>query len=147
MKKIIAIAFWISFALNIVDLGDRIKIWGLIKMLDTRVILEIGIITIMVISGVIYLYEKYKDFKNKLQSVLLIIDSAQYGAKGRFNDVTDILSSKIIYGRLEKFPVTNATLGPDPIYGTPKILTVRYKYCGKFHTISVPEGGTLSLPE
>jgi hypothetical protein len=123
------------------------KIWEVIKMVDRSIILEVGPVAIFIIAGIIYLREKYKEFRNKLQSVLLVIDSAQYGARGQVNDVTDILSSRIIYGRLERFPVTNATLGPDPIYGTPKTLTVKYKYCGKPHTISVPEGGTLSLPE
>jgi hypothetical protein len=146
MKKIIPIAFWISLALNIIDLGDRVKIWELIKMLDMRIILEIGIIAIMVISGIIYLHEKYKEFRNKLQSVLLIIDSAQYGAKGKTNDVTDILKSKIVSGHIKDFPVTNDTLGPDPIEGERKILTVKYTYCGELRSIEVLERGTLSLP-
>ena len=75
----------------------------------------------------------------------LTIHSAQYGAQGITDDVTRLLRSKVLEGRLE-FPVTNAELGGDPIKGVKKHLEVVYSYAGQKHTITIPEGETLSLP-
>lgn len=149
-KRITAIAFWISFGLNVINIGDRVNVWEVMKMLDMRIILGIGLVTIMLISGIIYLREKYKEFKMKLESVLLVIYSAQYGAQGTMKDVTDILRSKIVSGTIKNFPVLNVNLdaiGPnDPAPGVNKTLEVKYTYCGNFKSIQIREYQTLSLP-
>jgi hypothetical protein len=150
MKKIAPIAFWISFIFNIIDIGDRVKILEVIKMVDIRIILEFGLIAIMLVSGIIYLREKYKEFEKKLQSVLLVIDSAQYGAQGVTKDVTDILRSKIVSGTIKNFPVINENLDAvgekDPAKGKRKVLSVKYTYCGEFKFLQIQEYETLSLP-
>ncbi len=84
----------------------------------------------------------------KFQKGVLVINSAEYGIAGQTNDVTDILRSKVVWGRIENFSVTNDTLGPDPAKHKSKEVTVRYRYCcGDVRTKVVPEGGVLSLPE
>lgn len=88
-----------------------------------------------------------KDFRSDPQLRILLINSAQYGAQGVTKDVTDILQSKIVSGRVEHFPVTNETLGPDPAKGFGKVLSVKYTYCGEVRSKEIQEGGILSLPE
>jgi len=78
---------------------------------------------------------------------ILIIVSARYGAKGHMLDVTDVLRSKIISGRIKNFQVTNENFGKDPIQGVPKTLEVNYEYGGKTRSLSISEGSTLTIPE
>jgi hypothetical protein len=126
---------------------NGLAIWEKFKMIDKNIILQVGLAIILVGSGIMYLVEKYKELRNKLQSVLLFIDSAKYGVVGKTNDVTDVLRSKVVLGRIENFSVTNSTLGPDPAKGdTNKKLTVKYIYCGKLQIIEIPEKGILSIP-
>lgn len=142
------IAGMIALLTSLLDLIAHLsEIGRLVKMIDKTFILEGIPIVIVVVAGSIYLFEKYKGFKKLLQSMLLIIDSAEYGAEGQTKDVAHILWSKIVSGRIENFPVTNDTLGPDPIPRVHKVLTVKYKYHGENLSISVPENGTLSIPE
>ena len=76
----------------------------------------------------------------------LLIDYAEYGAQGKTNKVAHILRSKISSGKIEKFPVNNNTLGPDPISGVIKSLVVNYTHRGESKSVEVPENGMLSLP-
>ncbi len=77
----------------------------------------------------------------------LVIESAKYGAKGNYRDVTSILQSMVKDGKLE-LVVSNDSLldGDDPISGTPKKLHVKYTCAGESHTVTVAEWETLSLP-
>ncbi|MBN2319304.1 MAG: hypothetical protein JXR49_09520 [Acidobacteria bacterium] len=77
---------------------------------------------------------------------LLIIESAKYGARGKFNEVTDILKRRIVLGRIDNFPVTNETLGGDPIPTVVKMLTINYKYMNQSFTFTYREGQVISLP-
>ncbi len=142
------IAGWVFLLAALTELIVSVpKVLEVIKMIDRTIFLEMALIIIIIVAGIIYFIEKYKEFRNKLQSVLLTIDSAEYSAMGQTRDVAHILWSKIVAGRIENLPVTNDTFGPpDPAKGKPKILTVKYKYCGENLSISVPEGGTLSIP-
>ena len=146
MKK--KIAGWVFLLAALTELIVNVpKVLEIIKMIDRNIVLEIGLLIILIVAGIIYIVEKYKDFRNKLQSVLLFIDSARYGVVGKTNDVTDVLRSKVVAGRIENFPVTNNTLGPDPAKGdTNKKLTVKYMYCGELRVIEIPEKGILSIP-
>ena len=131
----------------IIIITNIMGIWGEIKMIDKILTRDVVLIIIIIASLFTYIYIKIKEFRNKLQSVLLFIVSAHYGVVGKTNDVTDVLRSKVVFGRIEKFPVTNSTLGPDPAKGdTNKKLTVKYMYCGEFQIIEIPERGILSIP-
>ena len=141
------IAGWVFLLAALTELIVNVpKVLEVITMINRNIVLEIALLIILIVAGIIYLVEKYKEFRNKLRSVLLIIDSAEYGAMGETNDVAHVLWSKIVDGRIENFQVTNITLGCHPAKGNPKILTVKYTYCGEPRSISVPEGGTLSIP-
>jgi len=75
----------------------------------------------------------------------LIIHSAKYGAKDKWNDVTQLLRSKISAGRVE-LRVSNENLGGDPVPGVVKELVLDYSYGGKRSTKKILENETLSLP-
>jgi Protein of unknown function (DUF4197)/Peptidase family M48/DnaJ-like protein C11, C-terminal len=76
----------------------------------------------------------------------LTINRAQYGAAGRFTDVTARLNSQIQGDQLS-LQVTNDTMGGDPAYGQNKTLTVQYTYNGRTGQVSVKEGDYLRLPD
>jgi hypothetical protein len=76
----------------------------------------------------------------------LVIESALYGAGEKTVDVTHILRSKIESGKINNFPVTNQTMGGDPIVGVGKTLTIKYSYMGQSRSISISEGSKVSLP-
>ena len=147
MKIVKTLSLVFGLITSIIIIITNIKgIWEGIKMIDEILTRNVILIIIMAVSASTYIYIKIKEFKNKLQSVILTIDSAEYGAMGETNDVAHVLWSKIVDGRIENFPITNITLGCNPAKGKPKILIVKYKYCGENLSISVPEGGTLSIP-
>ena len=75
----------------------------------------------------------------------LIVDSARYGAEDQWNDVTELLQSKVSAGRLE-LDVSNDSLGGDPTRGVHKTLVVEYSYRGIEHRTEIPEHRKLSLP-
>lgn len=77
---------------------------------------------------------------------ILIIHSAQYGAKEHTVDVAEVLGSKIISGSIKNFRVNNENLGKDPIPGVHKTLKVDYLYCGENRSISIQEGKLLTIP-
>jgi len=66
---------------------------------------------------------------------------AEYGASGAWNDVTAIARRAMGYG--DDLPVTNDTIGGDPIEGTPKVLRLTYE---DGSTREIPENGTLKFP-
>jgi hypothetical protein len=59
---------------------------------------------------------------NTLQLEIL---SAHYGAGDRWLDVTELVKLQVENGRLSMF-VSNADLGGDPSWGTPKTLNIEY---------------------
>jgi hypothetical protein len=75
----------------------------------------------------------------------LRITRAQYGAGGRFLDVTDRLNS-LMQGNQISLRVNNGTMGGDPAHDARKVLTVWYSYYGYDSQVSVNEGDLLNLP-
>ncbi len=75
----------------------------------------------------------------------LVIRSALYGAGDKWYDVRSVLMARLRSVTLAAC-VGNHLRG-DPCRGVPKSLTVEYSYRGKRHTVTVPEGGELLLPE
>ncbi|MBN9299231.1 MAG: hypothetical protein J0I41_19675 [Filimonas sp.] len=75
----------------------------------------------------------------------LLIHSARYGAKHQFIDVKDVLIRRIKEEQLHT--KANNQLGPDPIVGTPKLLTVDYSYNGLKRRAKVKENDYITLPE
>ena len=75
----------------------------------------------------------------------LQILSADYGAQGRRNNVTDLLARAVQGDRLN-LRITNQSMGGDPYPGPDKELYVRYSYQGQTYETYVREGATLSLP-
>lgn len=75
----------------------------------------------------------------------LVILSATYGTNDNTKDVTQILNSKILFGKLD-LPVRNENLGGDPIHGEVKKLEVEYSYAGNIHNKVVDEKNVLILP-
>jgi hypothetical protein len=75
----------------------------------------------------------------------LAIIEATYGASGAFNDVRAVIEANIV-NEAVSLQVDNSTMGGDPIFGTPKVLFIRYTYLGQEFTRTVPEGGVLTLP-
>ena len=84
-------------------------------------------------------------FGGLLSSSALQVVDAQYGANNKFNNVTNLLQSKIQGDSLSMI-VTNETMGGDPVKGPDKMLIVKFRYQGQTNTVSVKEGGTLRLP-
>jgi hypothetical protein len=76
----------------------------------------------------------------------LVIDSARYGAEGKYNDVTNVVKSAVVAGQRVELPVNNDYFRPDPIKGVPKELIVTYFYAGRKYSKTIPEGATLLLP-
>ncbi len=74
----------------------------------------------------------------------LIIESARYGAGGKFVDVQAALAKRLETGPLRV--VADNNLAGDPCVGTPKELTVSYFHDGLHLTKAVKEGEVLSLP-
>ncbi len=164
IKKVIT-NFWfvgIVTGLGANLLSDLIKHYGGISMNFLYIHfwekvwpIWVGLSIALIYKFVIFLwnlYRTYKQFKTfQKQARTLLITNAQYGAKGHMKDKTEILRNHIISNRIERFQVTNETLdalgSKDPIKGTPKILSIKYSYCGENLTKDVPEGGILSLPE
>ena len=75
----------------------------------------------------------------------LVIIEARYGVNGVYNDVRTIIEANII-NNVVALQVRNSTMGGDPIFGTPKALTIRYNYSGTEYTKTVSEGQTLNIP-
>lgn len=75
----------------------------------------------------------------------LVIHSASYGAGDKQLDVRSALTSRLRDGTLAAC-VGNHLRG-DPCPGVVKSLTVEYSHKGRRHTLTVPEGGELRLPE
>ena len=84
-------------------------------------------------------------FGGLLMKTNLQILDAQYGANNKFNNVTNLLQSKVQNDALS-MSVSNETMGGDPIKGPDKMLIVKYQYQGQTSTVSVKEGGALRLP-
>ena len=83
--------------------------------------------------------------KRTPEASLLKVIAAQYGAEGKFYEVTDLLNASVVNDRLELF-ILNHTLGGDPAFGKEKELTVEYWYSGKRLSKTVKEGEKLMLP-
>lgn len=75
----------------------------------------------------------------------LQILSADYGAQGRRNTVTDLLRRSVSNDRLS-LRITNQTMGGDPYPGPDKELYVKYSWQGRTYESYVREGATLNLP-
>lgn len=73
----------------------------------------------------------------------LVINSAQYGASGKYINVTDILSGKVADGELHI--VANNDLFTDPNPNVFKELIVSYAVNEKNETITIPENSVLHL--
>jgi hypothetical protein len=81
-------------------------------------------------------------------SMKIEIVKAEYGAEGKFVDVTGILKQVA-----HDFPVLtlavddyNSAFGGDPASGVVKQLKIRYRMNGKPGQISFPENATIVLP-
>ncbi|WP_457356386.1 hypothetical protein [Roseateles sp. P5_D6] len=76
----------------------------------------------------------------------LIIDSASYGADGRWTDVTQALRGQVRGDRFET-EVRNELFGFDPAPGRRKLLSVTYRFGSEPpNTVRVGEGDRLRLP-
>jgi hypothetical protein len=73
----------------------------------------------------------------------LRIVSAEYGANGKFVELTEILRARIVGGALDVL-VSN-DLGGDPCRGVPKALTVKYTVRGETKTATVAEDQRLRI--
>ena len=80
--------------------------------------------------------------------VKIEIISAQYGANGKFVDVTALLRRYV-----GDFPVIvlpsasyNASFGGDPVPGVVKELRIRYRMDGKEGRVSLKENAPVVLP-
>ncbi len=75
----------------------------------------------------------------------LQILTANYGAKDRFVDVRQLLQSRVQNDRLN-LPVTNASMGGDPIEREAKTLRVSYAWAGRTYEAAIPENQLVSIP-
>jgi hypothetical protein len=75
----------------------------------------------------------------------LQITHAEYGAGGRFTDVTSRLNSQVQNGQLH-MQVNNDTMGGDPARNSAKTLRVEYTYGGRPLQVIVNENSQLILP-
>jgi len=75
----------------------------------------------------------------------LIITEARYGANDTYTDVLQYVADSAL-GSTVNLSVGNHTLGGDPIFGTPKILHVRYQNSEGRYEALVNEGDTLIIP-
>lgn len=74
------------------------------------------------------------------------IMKAQYGAEDAWADVTDLVRSHVIAGRLNMH-VTNDSMGRDPIENVPKLLTITYEQNGGMLVANFPEESRAVLPD
>jgi len=88
--------------------------------------------------------ERHEEAYDRHEPRLQILH-ADYGAEGRFVDVTGTLRSRIDDGRLN-LRVDNYSLGVDPSPGVHKWLRVEYVYRGEQRNITVDEKTFLRLP-
>ena len=71
---------------------------------------------------------------------------ALYGAADTYRDVRTFIEASISGGQVD-MRVGNSTLGGDPIFGFPKTLYIHYRSSlGEFEA-TIPEGGTLRIPD
>jgi hypothetical protein len=75
----------------------------------------------------------------------LQILTANYGAQNRFNDVRQLLQSRVRNDRLD-FRVTNASMGGDPSRGASKTLRINYDWGGVGYEVSARENQRVSIP-
>jgi hypothetical protein len=76
----------------------------------------------------------------------LVIDSASYGAEGRWSDVTQALRAQTRGDRLE-IEVRNELFGFDPAPGHRKLLSVTYRFGNEPpNTVRISERDWLRLP-
>jgi Domain of unknown function (DUF3395) len=81
-----------------------------------------------------------------LSSILgLTIVSARYGAKGRFNDVTQLLNG-YVHNDTINVVASNQMMGGDPCPRTHKALHITYRYRAKEQHLVVDEDGPVKLP-
>ena len=84
------------------------------------------------------------------KAVKVEIVKAQYGAEGNFKDVTQVLRQHVIDVPIIILPSPNynASLGGDPVPGTPKMLKIEYRIDGRAgsHTFSENEKIVLPMP-
>lgn len=74
------------------------------------------------------------------------IVTAAWGMHGHAAEVTGAVSRQVSDGRLD-FAVTNEALGgQDPIPGTPKVLTIKYRLNGREATRQFKESDRAVLP-
>jgi len=74
----------------------------------------------------------------------LEILSARYGTEDRFNDVRELLQSRVQNDRLS-FKVTNAVMGGDPVRGN-KSLRLSYGWAGRTYDVTAKENQQVSIP-
>jgi hypothetical protein len=76
------------------------------------------------------------------------IIKAEYGEGTQFKDVTETLRKYVRDFPLIVLPSSNynASLGGDPLPGTPKKLKIRYRIDGKAGEATFPENATIMLP-
>lgn len=75
----------------------------------------------------------------------LRILSASYGASGRYSDVRDRLSARIVNDRLNVI-VNPSSMGGDPYRGRAKSLRVRYEWAGRNYEVVVYDNQRLYIP-
>jgi hypothetical protein len=75
----------------------------------------------------------------------LVILTAEYRARGRSINVTDLMRGAIRGDQL-KLRVENGTMGGDPYAGADKELYVRYTYQGREYENFSREGSTVAIP-
>lgn len=80
-----------------------------------------------------------------LDSPIIIIKSAQYGANGQFADVKEKVSEMIANNNLAIKSSNALTDGVDPMVGKRKRLSIEYTYNGVAKTISIPEHETRAI--
>jgi HEAT repeat protein len=82
------------------------------------------------------------------EPVKVEILKAEYGADGKYRDVTEALRQRVrnLPLILLANPSYNASFGGDPVPGVVKQLKVRYRINGKEGQASFPENATIMLP-
>lgn len=76
----------------------------------------------------------------------LVIESASYGADGRWVDVTQAVRRQVRGERLD-VQVGNDWLGVDPLRNRRKVLSITYRWSGdRANTVQVNEGDRIRLP-
>ncbi len=74
----------------------------------------------------------------------LVIKKATWGAKGKHADVTAVLARMVNSDSLTV--AAKAEILGDPIYGSPKTLSVEYSFSGKDLVRTIDEGAVLKIP-